>query len=325
MQCRVASEWSPAYGLTRMPASQKRRIIDAHLHLYDHEANRHDFLETVDQTFVALVGEYSTLPRKYLFDDYLAEAATLQIDGIVWNEFLSSDPLCEVQWAQAMAARLPVPMSIVALVDFLNSDLEGRLEAYAKCPNVTAVREHLGWDDDYPLRRMSKRSDLLTDPQWRKRLGLLANYNFKCSLELFATQLPDLLSVVQLYPEIGFTIAVMGWPHAIDNNGFTRWKHDLTALSACDNTRIVISAIECIFGMKWSVPQAQPWVDTVFELFGTKRIMFGSHRPISGLSRSFAGVYAGYEEMTAGLSEFEQDAVFRRNAVEWFRVPAATD
>ncbi len=308
-----------------MPSSQKRRIIDAHLHLYDHEANRHDFLDTVDQTFVALVGDYSALPRKYLFAHYLEEAATLQIDGIVWNEFLSSDPLREVRWAQAMTDRIPVPMSIVGLVDFLNPDLEARLEAYARCPNVTAVREHLGWDDDHPLRRMSKRPDLLTDPQWRKGLGLLRNYDFKCSLEIFATQLPELLSVAQLYPEIGFTIAVMGWPQAVDNSSFTRWKQYLTALSACDNARIVISAIECVFGMKWSVPQAQPWVDTVFELFGTKRIMFGSHRPISGLSRTFAAVYAGYEEMTVGLPESEQDAVFRRNAAEWFRVPGATD
>ncbi len=305
-----------------MPPSQKRRIVDAHVHLYDHQANRHDFLETVDQTFLALVGDYSTLPRKHLFDDYLAEAGTLQIDGIVWNEFLSSDPLREVQWAQAMSARLPVPMSIVGLVDLLNPDLEATLEAYVQCPNVTVVREHLGWDNDHPLRRMSKRPDLLRDPRWRKGLALLANYNFKCSLEVFSGQLPDLLSVVRLNPGIGFTIAVMGWPQAVDNNGFTRWKQDLTALSVCDNTRIVISAVECIFGMQWTVPQAQPWVDTVFELFGTKRIMLGSHRPISGLSRSFASVYAGYEELTAGLSESEQDAVFRRNAAEWFRLPA---
>src|SRR5277367_3190175 len=124
----LANPESPAGTFTRMPTSQKRRIIDAHLHLYDHQANRHDFLETVDQTFVALVGDYSTIPKKYLFDDYLAEAADLQIDGIVWNEFLSSDPLREVQWAQAMAALLPVPMSIVALVDFLNPDLKARLE-----------------------------------------------------------------------------------------------------------------------------------------------------------------------------------------------------
>ncbi len=59
--------------------------------------------------------------------------------------------------------------------------------------------------------------------------------------------------------------------------------------------------------------------------FGTERIMFGSHRPISGLSRSFASVYAGYEELTAGLTESEQDSVFRHNAVEWFRLPKVAD
>lgn len=70
----------------------------------------------------------------------------------------------------------------------------------------------------------------------------------------------------------------MGWPSATDELEFTHWKKSLAALSACENVRIEISAIECIFGMNWSLPKVKPWIETVFELFGTKRIMFGSHR-----------------------------------------------
>lgn len=167
-------------------------------------------------------------------------------------------------------------MSLVGLVEFLAPDLEARLEAYAQCRSVTGVREHLGWDRGNPLRRFAKRPDLLTDPQWRNGLSLLKRYDFKCSLEVFSPQLPDLLLVIQRNPEIGFTIAVMGWPLAVDESGFTGWKESLQSLSACENARIVISAIECIFGMAWSMPQVQPWVETVFDLFGPKRTMFGS-------------------------------------------------
>jgi predicted TIM-barrel fold metal-dependent hydrolase len=301
-----------------MSTSTKRKIIDTHLHLYDRKQNRHEFLEHVDPMFQALVGDYSALPRRYLLDNYLADEPDLEIAGLVWNEFLSSDPLREVLWAQRMADGLQVPMAIVGLVDFLAPDLEERLDAYAQCANVAAVREHLGWDRENPLRRFAKRPDLLTDRHWRHGLKRLAEYRFNCSLEVFSSQLPDLLTVVRLNPNIGFTIAVMGWPIATGKHEFTRWRESLADLSECENTRIVISALECIFGMAWSVEKVQPWVQAVSELFGPERTMFGSHHPICGLSSTHPTPWPAYEGMTASLSNSERDAVFRANAADWF-------
>ena len=94
----------------------------------------------------------------------------------------------------------------------------------------------------------------------------------------------------------------------------------LVGPSACANVRIAISGVECIFGMNWSLPEVQTWVQTVFELFGTKRVMFGSHRPICGLSSTFPTPYRAYERMTDGLSLSEEDAVFRLNGADWFFV-----
>jgi predicted TIM-barrel fold metal-dependent hydrolase len=47
-----------------MNSSPQRRIVDAHVHLFDHEANRYEFLEHIDPMFQALIGDYSTLPRR---------------------------------------------------------------------------------------------------------------------------------------------------------------------------------------------------------------------------------------------------------------------
>jgi predicted TIM-barrel fold metal-dependent hydrolase len=301
-----------------MHATARRHIVDAHVHLYDSRENRYEHLEHVDAMFEALIGDYASLPRRYLLDDYLADEADRDIEGIVWHEFMSADPLHEVEWAQRLAETLPIPMAIVGLVDFLAPELEATLENYARCANVAAVREHMGWEEDNPLRRFANRPDLLSDPRWRQGLSLLKRYNFKCSLEVFSPQLADLLPVIEANPEIGFTIAVMGWPATLDEHEFARWKHSLAAVSACENGRVTISAAECVFGMNWRVSEAQPWVDAVFELFGTERVMFGSHRPISRLARNFASPYEAYREMTKGLSEAERDAVFRLNAAEWF-------
>jgi predicted TIM-barrel fold metal-dependent hydrolase len=171
---------------------------------------------------------------KLQWEEYLADQIGVQVLGLVWHEFLPSDPVREVRWAQRMAENAQVSMSIVGLVDFLAPDLEKRLDAYAQCRNVAGVRGHLGWDDENPLRRFAKRPDLLSDSRWLDGLSLLARYRLKCSLEVFSSQLPDLLKAVRLNPDIGFTIALMGWPRKTDELEFTRWKQSLAGLSAVE-------------------------------------------------------------------------------------------
>jgi predicted TIM-barrel fold metal-dependent hydrolase len=203
------------------------RIVDAHCHLYDSAQNRYPQLEQTDAMFEALIGDYSSLPRRHLLADYMAQAGNLEIAGLVWHEFMAEDPIQEVRWAQELASTSPVPISIVGLVDFLAPELDSRLDIYSGCNNVSAVREHLGWDQDNPLRRFAKRPDLLTDASWLRGLAALERYNFKCSLEVFASQLTEVANAVRAHPKIGFTIVVMGWPLALDADSFARWARTL--------------------------------------------------------------------------------------------------
>src|SRR5262245_44070258 len=122
------------------------QIFDAHVHLFDCEANTYAFLEREDPIFRTLIGDYSALPRRYLPDDYLKATASCRVEDAVWYEFLAADPVEEARWGQRLADASPFRQSLVARVDFLDPALAERLEAYAALPNVVAVREHLGWD-----------------------------------------------------------------------------------------------------------------------------------------------------------------------------------
>lgn len=298
----------------------RRPVVDAHLHLYDHTANTHPFLEKPDPVFEELVGDYTALPRRYLLDDYLSDSPSQDVQGLIWHEFISTDPVKEARWAQHLADSSPVPMTIVALADFLDPRLEERLDIFHSLPNVTAVRQHLGWDEANPLRRMTTRPDLLRDAAWQRGLRKLNGYDLRCELEIFASQSQDLLQVVRLYPNRGFAVVVMGWPNDLSEDGFVRWTHDVTALAVCDNVVASISAVECIFGMNWTIEQVRPWIMTLIERFGPSRCMIGSHLPISKLSYGFARLYEAYEMILAGFSEAERDQMFRTTAMEWFRL-----
>ena len=296
------------------------RIVDAHVHVYDADVNRHLFLEEKDDVFEALVGDYSALPKKYPLQSYLNDGKSYQIEGIIWHEYLSNDAIKEAQWAQRLAETSMVPVAIVALVDFLDPRLEERLDIYRSLPNVTAVREHLAWDVVNPRKRFAKRADLLSDPAWRNGVARLRGHDFKCGLEVFAPQLPDLLKVVRLYPDVGFTLAVLGWPIDLSPAGFMRWRKDVAELSRCENVCASISAVECIFGMQWTLEQVSPWIRSLIEMFGPNRCMFGSHMPIAALSVGFERTYTAYQELAADFSESERDRMFRGVAHDWFRV-----
>ena len=236
----------------------------------------------------------------------------------MWHEFLSSDPFREAAWAQQAASNSGIRHALVAVVDFLDPDLESRLDQYSTLPNLTSVREHLVWDDVNPLKRFAKRPDLLSDSAWSKRLSILHKHDFRCGLEVFARQLPALTRVIQNHADTGFTIALMGWPLDLTKDGFDRWRRDLTALGTCDNICVDISALECIFGMQWPVSEVAPWVLSAIDILGVSRCMFGSHMPIARLSTGFADLYDRYVQMVTGFSEGEKDELFFGVADRWF-------
>lgn len=295
-------------------------MIDAHVHLYDGDAVSYAIFQRRDPTFEALVGDYSALPRRYTLDDYRRATAARSVEGIVWHEFIADDPVAEIHWAQRLADDSDLPMALVGLADFADPQVEERLDLLSSLSSVTAVRQHLGWDPVDPVRRMAARPDYLTDPAWESGLGHLQTHSLRCALEVFAPQLGALAPVVRRHPDIGFTIAVLGWPTGLDAASHARWRADMTALSRCENTVLSISAIECLFGLDWQEDAVVPWIAEAVELFGADRCMVGSHLPIDALSYGFDRLCAAYDRVLSGCSADEREAVYGGTAARWYRV-----
>jgi predicted TIM-barrel fold metal-dependent hydrolase len=287
-------------------------IVDCHAHFLDAQLHTYPIFQQRSPGFEALVGEYSSLPRRYLPEHYLKEAKGFNVIKTIWAEFMSTDPIREVRWAETLSEGYP--NGIIARVDLLSPDIEGVLNIYSSIRRVRAVREHLAWHPKNPLLRFAKQPDVLGDKAWQERLALLSKYHMCCEIEIFAPQLPDLTAVASSHPDIQFILPVMGWPIDLTDAGHRDWRRDMEALSRCENVAVKIFGMECIFGLDWTIEEIRPWILDTIEFFRPDRCMFASHMPIAKLACSFQNVYCAYLDVVSDLSTSEKGKLFHDTA-----------
>lgn len=293
-------------------------IVDCHMHFLDAQLHTYPIFEQRSPGLEVLVGNYAALPRRYLPEQYLKDANGLNVVQSIWAEFISADPIREVQWAETLSAEGGYPHGMIGVVDFLGPDIERVLDTYSSLKRVRAVRQHLAWHSRNPLLRFAARPDILSDKIWRDGLALLSKYDLRCEIEIFAPQLPDFESIVSAYPAIQFILPVMGWPIDVTEAGHREWKHKMKAVSDCENVAVKIFGMECIFGITWTLDQVRPWILDTIELFGPDRCMFGSHMPIAKLACTFQDLYRAYFEVVSGFSASEKRKLFHDTAIKTY-------
>ena len=71
---------------------------------------------------------------------------------------------------------------------------------------------------------------------------------------------------------------------------------------------------------KWKHEDFTPYLDTIVELFGTKRILYGSDWPVCTLSASYSETYGIVQGYFDSFSEEEQDNFFGLNAKRFYHL-----
>ena len=177
-RCRTALAWASTYDWDLIRAQPHRaprlrvamQIIDPHHHLWDLE--RHDYPWLRPET-PHPAGDLTPICRSYRLDDFLADAAGLELVKSVHlqAEIDRRDPVAETAWLQAIAdapGSRGFPHGIVAFADLADPRVEATLERHCGHANVRGIRYLLNYEAGEPLYCATERDDWLRDPQWRK-------------------------------------------------------------------------------------------------------------------------------------------------------------
>jgi predicted TIM-barrel fold metal-dependent hydrolase len=266
------------------------------MHVWDPHAHYYPWL--CDARPIAFrYGDYSKLRRRYLVDDYRADAAGWRVVKAVYieAEWDPRDPLGEMDFIERVRKESAFPTVAVAQAWLDRDDCAQVLEAHARRAFVRGVRH-------------KPKAGMMGDRCWREGYARLAPLRLHFELQAPFSQFDEALRLARDFPDTTMVLNHAGLPSAEDPGG---WRRAMAALAGCSNVVVKISGM--------GVPLRDS-VLAVIELFGVKRAMFGSNYPVDGLRASFDAIYTGFEDITSGLAEAERRALFHDNAMRIYRM-----
>jgi L-fuconolactonase len=271
--------------------------IDAHQHFWTYNARDYGWMGP----------GLESLRRDYLPPELAPLLKAAGIDGTVAVQ--ARQTVEESDGLLALADQHPFIFGVVGWVDLCSAHVEEDLARLARHRKFRGVRHIL---HDEPDDRFMLRED------FRCGLGQLQKFGLTYDLLLFPRHLPVACELVAGFPHQPFVLDHLAKP-SIKDGRLEPWASDLRRLAAFPNVSCKISGMVTEADwQRWKARDFEPYLDVVFECFGSRRLMVGSDWPVATLAASYAQVMQLTGDYLARLSPDEQAAVWGANAQRFY-------
>lgn len=251
----------------------------------------------------------SVLMRDYLPGDLEQELRTAGVSGTVVVQARQS--LEETRWLLELSDEYAFIKGVVGWMDICSPNVVNQLRVFADHPKLVGVRHviHDEADDDFMLR-----SDFKTG------MVYLGAYGMCYDLLLFPRHLRRAVKLVDKFPRQYFVLDHLGKPH-IKAGELLTWKEDLGRLAMYPNVWCKLSGMVTEADWKnWSREDLLPYMETVLEVFGPRRVMVGSDWPVCRLAGEYGEVMRIVPEFIASLDKEDQKRILYKNAIDCYQL-----
>jgi L-fuconolactonase len=200
---------------------------------------------------------------------------------------------------------------VVGWVDLQHEQVESKLAWYQAFKKMKGFRHVLQGETDRAL---------MLKPEFKRGIELLAKYGFTYDILIFPDQLKYAAELVAAFPDQRFVIDHIAKPQIKDGE-IKEWQKDITAIAKFENVYCKISGMVTEADWrKWKQKDFKPYLDTVVECFGTKRIMYGSDWPVCLVAATYDDMLSIVKNYFATFSVNEQQLFFGGNAVRFYNL-----
>ena len=244
--------------------------IDSHIH----------FLEYNEVEYPWINNSMELLKNRFLPGNLEELINQIQFDGVVAIQ--ARQLLKETEWLLDLAEKHKIVKGVVGWVDLCSNNVGEQLEKYAKQTKLKGVRHviHDEPDDDFMLRK-----------DFGKGIGLLKEFGLTYDLLIFERHLPQTIKLVKKHPEQLFVINHIAKPNINKHKVSKSWYEHMKILSTFENVYCKVSGL--VTEVEWDNDDLSifnAYLDKVFELFPSNKLMIGSDWPVCTLAKNYQSV-----------------------------------
>ena len=273
-------------------------MIDAHVHFWKYNKIKDAWI----------TDEMQSLQRDFLPEDLQPVLQENQVSAIVAVQADQSEN--ETNFLLQLSKQNSLIKGIVGWVDLQNKNVENKLLYYSKLPVIKGFRHIV----------QAEPHGFLKNELFLNGIKSLQKFGFTYDVLIYENQLKEAIEFVNKFPAQKFIIDHCAKP-SIKNNRISEWKKGMIEMAKNENVFCKVSGL--ITEAKWNdwnEKDFYPYLDVVFDSFGTNRILFGSDWPVMLLS----GTYSKWKNLLKNyllqFSDEEKQKVFGKNAIKFYNL-----
>jgi L-fuconolactonase len=273
-------------------------VIDSHQHFWKFDPVRDSWIND----------KMSIIRRNFFPADIQPSLAKNQITGCVSVQADQSE--VETEFLLQLADQNDFIKGVVGWVDLRSPNLKERLTYFKKFKKLKGFRH---------VVQGEPRGFLLQD-NFIDGVNLLHEYGFTYDLLIYHYQLEEALHFVSKVPDVKIVLDHMAKP-SIRTGEKTHWELNMAALATYKNVWCKISGMVTeAEWTKWKSDDFYPYLDEVFEAFGTDRIMYGSDWPVCLVAATYDQQLAIVQLYLSKFSPEEKRQVMGDNARRFYNL-----
>lgn len=258
--------------------------IDAHQHFWIFDEERDSWITP----------DMEAIRRNFLPEDLWPVLKANKVDGCVAVQASQND--AETEFLLHLAEANDFVRGVVGWVDLKAVNLYDQLERYSQFEKLKGFR-HVA---------QGQPEGFLLQPEFIRGVGTLVAFDFTYDILIYQSQLKEAFNFAVKLPNVHFVLDHIAKP-LIKAQELQPWADDIRRLAELPNVHCKVSGMVTEANWQhWEKADFRPYLDVVFEAFGTERIMYGSDWPVCLV----AGEYEGAKGiLTDYLSMFSDDEV----------------
>jgi L-fuconolactonase len=271
--------------------------IDTHVHFWKYNKIRDAWMDDM----------------KILQQDYLPEHLMLNlkrngVDGCVAVQ--ASQEEVETRFLVELSKTHHIIKGVVGWIDLRADNVEEKLRHFSEYQIIKGYRHIV----------QAEPNDFLLREDFQRGVSALKNYNYAYDILIYPKQLESTLQFVSKFPDQKLIIDHCAKPD-IKNKKIDDWKKWMKEIAQNKNVFCKVSGLFTEAKWKgWSVGEFYPYLDVVFETFGTDRLLYGSDWPVILVSGVYVQWKSLLEKYMEGFKEDEKEKFFGLNAKGFYNL-----